>query len=166
MNGTHGGKHRLFGQEELGSELVEYALCIGIWSFCVLAVFYGSFLLYADHYVALAAKQGARYAIVRGSTWSTACSSTTTYSCTASSTNITSFVQAGLPPGLNPASLNVAVSWPGTSATGGTCDTANGSDSPDCAVDVAVSYSFSFPLPFVSQRSVPLSASSQMNILE
>jgi Flp pilus assembly protein TadG len=161
------GRMGQFSSDESGSEVIEYALCLGIWLFCLLAVFYGSFLLYADHYVALAAKQSARYAIVRGSSWTTgACGSVQSFGCTATSAQVVSFAQGSLPPGLNSGNLTVSVSWPGTSVAGTTCDTVNGNNSPDCAVNVSVKYLFSFPIPFASQNSIPLSASSQMNILE
>jgi len=55
---------RLFS-EESGAEIVEFALCVCVWIACVFAIFYGSFALYAAHFVANAAEDGARYAMVR-----------------------------------------------------------------------------------------------------
>lgn len=162
---------RLFLQrllsEDSGAEIVEFALCVCVWIACVFAIFYGSFALYAAHFVANAAEDGARYAMVRGSTWSgTSCSTTSTLECTATSDNIASYVSSTVPPGISAAKLHVSASWPGTMSTGSTCDNDNGNNSPNCLVEVDVSYTFSFPLPFLTQQTIPMASSSQITIAQ
>jgi Flp pilus assembly protein TadG len=150
-----------------GSQTVEFALCSVVWLLAVFVIIYISFLFYADHFVTSAAKNAARYAVVRGSSWNGAsCHSVSSSSCTATAANVTSYVQASLFPGISSSQLTVSTSWPGTTSSGAICDTTNGTDSPNCAVNVQVGYSFSFPMPFFPNTSIPLAATSQMTIME
>lgn len=152
---------------ESGSELVEFALCSSIWCIASFAVIYTSFLFYANHFVASAAKNATRYAAVRGATWNgVACGTVSSSSCTATAANVKSYVEAALPPGMSSNGLTVSTTWPGTTPSGAVCDTANGDAGPNCAVSVQVGYSFSFPMPFYPQNAVQLSSKSEMSILE
>lgn len=151
--------------DETGAEVVEFALAVCVWIAGIFAIMYGSFALYASHFVGNAADEAARYAVVRGSTWSgTSCSTTSTFECDATSANVTSFVTSTLMPGMSSSNLTVTTSWPGTTSTGATCDTAYGSNSPNCQVAVQVQYQFSFPLPFLTQYTIPMTSTSQMTI--
>jgi Flp pilus assembly protein TadG len=153
--------------DETGSELVETALSIPILFAVIFGIIYFSFALYADHFVANVAKEAARYAAVRGSTWSGAsCQSSSTFDCTATGSDITNFVTAQMPPGLSSTKLSVSASWPGTTNTGATCDTLNGNNSPNCQVIIQVSYQFTFPFPFVNQGVLPFSSNAAMTIVE
>lgn len=153
------------GNDESGAEVVEFALAICVWIAGVFAIMYGSLALYASHFVGNAADEAARYAVVRGSTWSgTSCSSTSTLECDATTTDVSNYVISTLMPGLSSSNLTVTTSWPGTTSTGATCDTIYGSNSPNCLVEVQVNYSFSFPLPFLTQYTIPMTSSSEMTI--
>ena len=79
--------------------------------------------------------------------------SSMTLDCSASSTDISSYVKNAAPPGLSTSSLGISTSWPGTTSSGTTCDTADGTNSPNCIVQVTVSYNLSFPLPFIATAS-------------
>jgi Flp pilus assembly protein TadG len=155
--------HRL-AHQDAGSEIVEFALSISVWIGGAFLIMYGSFALYTAHFVANAANEAARYAIVRGSSWNGVSCSSSPYDCTASSTDIQNYVIQSLPPGLSSANLAVSTSWPGTTSSGSTCDTEDGENSPNCLVKVTVSYTFSFPVPFFTQNTLPLSSSSSMTI--
>lgn len=153
--------------DENGSQLVEFALCLPV----LLAVFFGvvyfSFVSFVSHFVTNGANEGARYAIVRGSGWNgKACKSTSAVECTATSTDVSNFVTGMLPHGLGAANLSVVTTWPGTTSAGGTCDTQNGSNSPNCQVIVQAKYIVSFPLPFVSSQSMTLSSTAVMTIAQ
>lgn len=151
--------------DESGAEIVEFALAVCVWIAGVFAIMYGSFALYASHFVGSAADEAARYAVVRGSTWSgTSCSTTSTLECDATSTDVSSFVSSTLMPGMSSSNLTVTTTWPGTTSTGATCDTAYGSNSPNCLVAVQVNYRFSFPLPFLTQYTIPMTSTSEMTI--
>ena len=154
-------------KEETGSELVEMALTVPMLFAVLCGVVYSSFALYATHFVANAAKEAARYAVVRGSTWGgTSCQSPSSFDCTATDTDVSNFVAAELPPGLSSGNLSVSTTWPGTTNSGSTCDTLNGDNSPNCEVSVQVNYQFTFPVPWVNQGVLPLSSSAEMSIVE
>lgn len=152
---------------DTGSEAVEFALSICIWVGAVFLIMYASLALYAAHFVANAAEEAARYAMVRGSSWNGAsCSSSSLLDCTATSSDISKYIVGSMPPGLSSSKISVATSWPGTTSSGGTCDSEDGKNSPDCVVQVTVTYNFSFPVPFFSQKALPFSSTSQVTIVQ
>lgn len=56
-------------EEDRGSESVEFALSFSLWIGAAFMIMYGSFALYAAHFVANAAEEAGRFAMVRGSSW-------------------------------------------------------------------------------------------------
>src|ERR1039458_73601 len=78
---------------EEGSALVEFAFVLILVLTFMFGIMDFSRFLYTDHFLSGAAREGTRYAMVRGSTWTTACASTTTFSCNASAANVISYVQ-------------------------------------------------------------------------
>jgi Flp pilus assembly protein TadG len=151
--------------DDRGSEAVEFALAVSIWIGISFMIMYVSFALYAAHFVANAAQEGARYASVRGSSWNSASCSSKALGCSASSTDISSYIKNAAPAGLSTSSLGVSTSWPGTTSSGTTCDTADGANSPNCIVQVTVSYSLNFPLPFIAHGQRLFSSTSKMTIV-
>jgi Flp pilus assembly protein TadG len=157
-------KLRRFQTDDRGSELVEFAVFSSILLMLIFGIMDTSRALYADHYVSSAASQATRYAMVRGSSWSANCTTTSTYSCAATKDNITSFVKAVTPPGFNTSNLTVSTSWPGTTASGANCASTNGDNSPGCVVTVQVQYVFNFILPFLPKNAMTLSSTSSVPI--
>jgi len=152
-------------KDETGSELVETALCICMWTMCVIGIVYASFAMYAAHFVSNVAEDAARYAIVRGSTWNGAsCSSTSTLDCTATSSDVSNYVTGVLPSGLSSNNLSVSTTWPGKNVYGNSCDTEYGSNSPNCVVKVKVTYNFNFPVPIINVPAISLTGNSEMTI--
>jgi Flp pilus assembly protein TadG len=152
-------------KDESGSESVEFSLSLMGWIGGAFLIMYGSFAIYAAHFVANASDEAARYAIVRGSSWNGAsCSTNSGFDCTATSSDIETYVEGTLPPGLSAANLTVTTAWPGTTSSGATCDTEDGANSPNCQVQVQVTYNFSFPVPFFPQSRLPLTSSAAMTI--
>jgi len=144
---------------------VEFALSFTI----LLAMMYGimdlSRALYIDHYVAYASRQAARYAMVRGNTWSgTSCAATTTYDCDATAANVLSYVQGLVPPGVSKSKVTATTSWTGKTAAGGTCISTNGSNSPGCSVQITVTYPFHFILPYLPATAITFTSSSSVTI--
>ena len=90
-------------REERGSALVEFAMTAPLLIFLLFAVLQGMFAMYAYHFTAYAAQQGARFAMVRGDTGSenipTRCGTsappnfTMVYDCEASTADIQNYVQ-------------------------------------------------------------------------
>ena len=155
-----------FWGEDAGSEMVEFALSICIWMGAAFLIMYGSFALYAAHFVANAAESAGRFAMVRGSSWNGSSCSSSAFDCTATSTDISNYVIDSIPPGLSSSNISVSSAWPGTTSTGGTCDSQDGANSPNCIVKVTVSYNFRFPVPFFTQNALPLSSTSQVTITQ
>src|SRR5579862_4355428 len=153
-------------REDAGSEMVEFAFSICIWLGAAFLIMYSSLALYAAHFVANAAEEAGRYAMVRGSSWNGASCSTSTLDCMATSTDISNYVVGSMPPGLSSSNISVAASWPGKTSTGATCDSQDGANSPNCVVNVTVTYNFKFPVPFFTQKTLPFSSTSQVTITQ
>jgi Flp pilus assembly protein TadG len=154
-------------RSECGNSILEFSIALSVLLICGFGIIECSMALYADHFVTNAAKEATRYAMVRGSSWSGgACSNYDSFSCSASSEDVTSFVTSIVPPGIDPTKLTVTTSWPGTDPSGNNCDTQNGDNSPTCVVAVQVSYSFNFLLPFVPMNAFTLTGNSSEVIAE
>jgi Flp pilus assembly protein TadG len=158
--------------EDSGSELVEFGVCALVIMGLLVGVMEFALGMYTYHFLSSAAQQGTRFAMVRGSTWSEyetdKCSSTAppnfamVYDCTASSTDVQNYVQSLATTGINPSSVTVSATWPGSTPDGGSCSTTN---AQGCLVKVKVSYSFNF-LPFEGLSALSLSATSEGTILQ
>jgi Flp pilus assembly protein TadG len=101
--------------------------------------------LYTYTEVSEAARQGTRYAIVRGSSctsWANA--------CPASASDIQTYLQ-NVPQGLNANNMTVTTTW-----------TPN--NNPGSTVQVKVQYSFQFILPFLPSGTINMTSTSQMVI--
>lgn len=123
--------------------------------------------LYTYHFVATIAREGARWAMVRGSA---SCANVPTLlDCNATGAQIQTYV-SGLSEGAtNPSSISVNTAsgtlWPGTNGSGagnGACTA--GSNTPGCLVVVQVTYPFSFMLPYMPGPTISMSSTSKMII--
>jgi Flp pilus assembly protein TadG len=155
-----------FVKHDAGSSILEFSIALSLLLLCAFGILECSMALYADHFVANAAKEATRYAMVRGSSWSSACSAYSSFSCTASSADVASFVNSIVPPGIDFTKLETTTTWPGTDPSGNACDTASGDNSPTCVVSVQVIYSFNFFLPFLPTNALVLTGSSSEVITE
>jgi Flp pilus assembly protein TadG len=142
--------------EEEASELVEFAVAATIFFTLIFGIIEFCMAVYASSFVAFAAQQGTRYAMVRGADWKTACSSSTSnFGCLAAQSDIQNYI-LGLPhPGLGLTASNISVPPMTTTAAGTTCT----AFTQGCQVKVTVSYTFRLNVPFVS-GSVPISSTS------
>ena len=154
---------RRFRGDESGSFLLEYAVTISLLLTTIFGIMSCCQALYVDHFVCDAATEGARYAMVRGATFTgTACATPSTSSCMATSANVTTYVQGLAPLGVSISStiLTVTTTWPGTNPTGTTCTNSGINNNAGCIVKVNVKYSFPFLLPFVPKKTLVLSSTS------
>jgi Flp pilus assembly protein TadG len=153
-----------------GQSLLESALTISLLLTLLLGTMQVGLMLYAYHFVSYAAREGTRYAIVRGST---SCSSLT-MNCNASASAIQSFVGGLGFPGVHLSSSNITVQWAdyasgtgwslcNSSNTSSGCSTAN---APGNQVKVTVSYQFPFTVPFVPVSFFTLNSTSAMVIAQ
>ena len=153
---------------EDGASLVEMALA----SVVVFAMLFGiieiSFALYTYDYVSDAAREGSRYAIVRGST---SCTNTPSLAgCNATATQVGTYVKNLGYPGINAAlHMTVTTTWLKASAAQpttwsvcsvGTCN------APGSLVKVQVVYAFPIGIPFWRTTTWNMASSSQMAIAQ
>lgn len=145
---------RRAGFAERGSGVAETALVMGV----VLALLFGIIdfgrTMYTYAFMAQLARQGARWAIVRGS------QCTLLDHCNATSDQIQTYVR-GLSYGATDASkIAVTATWPGTDCP----PNYTAANQPGCLVSVNVTYPFKFIAPFVSMATLNMSSTSQMVI--
>ncbi|ADW70655.1 TadE/TadG family type IV pilus assembly protein [Granulicella tundricola] len=154
-------------KDEVGSELIEFSVSAGVLMMIIFGIMDCSRALYAYHFVAGAARDATRYAAVRGATWSGAlCLLSTSFQCAATSSDVTSYVKSITPIGLTTGSLTVLTTWPGTTATGVSCNALGIYNSPGCMVNVKVVYTFSFVLPFLPKNALTLASTSKVMITQ
>lgn len=143
-----------------GSTLVEMALSSAVLLTAMVGILQLSLMLYCYHFLSFAAREGARYAIVRGSdSCLTAGVSMSNISDCNDTTGagIVSHVQSLNFPGINwarctPANPCVFVSWP------------KGVNTPGSPVRVQIKYPYTLIVPWFRPLSVPISSTSQMLI--
>ena len=146
-----------------GSALVEFALSVTIMATLLFGTMAMSMALYSYHFIAEAAREGSRYAMVRGSSCTTY--SGFTSSCPATPAQIQTYVRSLSFPGINPNQMTVTTIWP---TTGSTCtpSAAPNCNNPGNLVQVTVSYQLPVSIPFVPARTLTMSSRSQMVIAD
>lgn len=136
---------------ERGSTLVEFAIASTLTLTMMLGVVDFSRAFYTYHLVANAARAGARYAMVRGS-------SCTVTGCPTTSDAVQTYVR-GLAPGIDASQLTATTTWAQTSS----CNDANGKG-PGCIVTVSVSYPFRFVVALLPRFTMTMVSTSKMVI--
>lgn len=161
-------------RDERGSMLVETALSLTLLFLIVFGILECSLAVYSYHYLSHAARQGSRYAMVRGASWGTTCTDYTSSGCIATEPQIEQYVQSLGFPGIDGNNLQVSVSC--STAVGGTFVDYNGAscNARGDVVEVTVTYPFSISIAGIngscpsSTNSSPakycMSSSSQMVI--
>lgn len=144
---------------EAGAELVEFAVVTAGLSLLLMGIMGFSQALYAYQFISHAAREGARFAIVRGS----ACTTFST-ACPASGTDVQNYVVSLSAGGIDTSSTNftVTTSWPGSGAAADPC--AVNSNNPGCPVRVVIQYNFHFNFPLLPTASMMMTSTSQMVI--
>jgi Flp pilus assembly protein TadG len=113
--------------------------------------------LYVYNYVSYAARDGVRYAMVRGASCTTF---TTDCPTKLDGSGVTNYLETTvLPPGINPSALTVTTTWPG-----GNPGCTGAPNNPGCVVKVNVQYNFSFIIPFIPKITSLMTSTSQMVI--
>ena len=138
----------MIARDEEGAALVEFALGSIVVFMSMFGLFALCGALYSYVFVADAARQASRYAIVRGS----ACVGFA--NCSITSAQINTYVQQMNYPGINAANLAASASWP------------SGTKGPGDTVQVTVTYNLPLSIPFWSKSwsTLHLSSTSQMTI--
>ena len=144
-------------RDEQGSSIVEFAMgsillltiLIGIMAMC--------FAYYSYNVVSEAARETARYAIVRGS----ACNSFA--DCKVTSAQLQTYAQNLGFPGIYPSNLTAATTW-AVYPAGGTCQPSASCNNPGNQVTVTVTYYFPLNLPFLSRHTLKMVNTAAMVI--
>jgi Flp pilus assembly protein TadG len=151
--------------------LVELAISFSILTVLMFGTFEVCLAVYSYHFLANAAHEGARYAIVRGGRWKQSCSGYTSSMCTASTADIANYVVQRSLPGIALTASDVCVEYlgptPGSAST--TCSAANSiaaDKAPGDIVQVTVSYPFTLNVPGLPAKIFTMSSTSQMVIAE
>jgi len=156
-----GRASRLRLREEDGATLVEFAFVVILLLTTLFGIMGFGQALYSYHFVNHAAKEGARWASVNGST----CNNDS--SCNgagymnngpASAGAISTYVQNLVPPGITAANVVTTAAWPVQTNSPTICSAAVGtqpatSNYPGCTVQVQVAYAFNFIFPLLPTSS-------------
>jgi Flp pilus assembly protein TadG len=145
---------------EDAAELVEFAISSSVFFILLFGIVEFCLVIYASNFVAYAAQKGTRYAMVRGSDWTSACAATSSYACQASADNVKNYVLSLPHPGLSLAISNVDANWLGYTATGVTSTCATKPTAQGCQVQVTVHSAYSLNIPFIPAASIPLTSTS------
>jgi Flp pilus assembly protein TadG len=156
---TRAARRRRSARGEGGSAILETAMSMMILLTFLFGVMEVSFALYAYHFISEAAREGTRYAIVRGTTCSGFVSA-----CPASTSDIQDYVKNLGFPGINPADMTVTPVW--SAYTAGTTCPASPSpcNSPGNLITVTVQYNFHLNVPFVPPKTYAMSSTAAMVI--
>ncbi len=143
--------------DERGSAIVETALSSTLLLAFIFGIMKICLAVYTYHFISDAAREGTRYAIVRGSSCQGFASA-----CPATSAEVQSYVRGLAFPGINPSAMTVATSWPttGTSCTPSSAPCNN----PGNLVHVSVQYQFPLTIPFALSKTITMNSSSEMVI--
>jgi hypothetical protein len=105
---------------------------------------------YTYQYISELAREGTRYAIFHGPN----CETTASASCSASAAQVNSYVTGLKWPNLGGGTVTVNTTYPGTG---------NLDDQP---VKVTVTYAYPFHIPFLAYKTITMTSSSQMDIIQ
>lgn len=165
---------RLF-RDERGGTLVETAISFLVLLMLIFGVIQGSLAVYNYHFLASAAHEATRYAIVRGGGWDSACDGTGkagsgygSSMCTASPTDVANYVASRNFPGLNLTAADVCVEYlgagPGSATTTCSASSSNTDNVAGDIVQVTITYPFTLSVPGLPGYTFTMSNTSQMVI--
>jgi Flp pilus assembly protein TadG len=144
----------------LGSALTEFALVIPFLLTGIFGVIEFGRALYTYHFVSNAAREASRWASVRGN-------GCRVYpdACPANESDVKDFVTGIAPAGIDRSATKLLVDTTWVTPPGKGNNHCNQfPNNPGCAVQVVVTYNFSFVLPFLPSGTFPMKSTSEMII--
>jgi Flp pilus assembly protein TadG len=138
--------------------MVEFAVASTVLLMTMIGIMQTSIMLYTFHLISEAAREGTRYAMVRGNTCAVSGSS-----CTATVAQIQSYVQNLGLPGIDPSKMTVTPTYSAYPA-GGSCTPNANCANPGDLVTVKVVYAYELNIPFVPSNSLNMTSTSAMVI--
>lgn len=161
-------------RNEEGAAMVETAISSAVLLSVLIGMAQLFMALYGYHYVAYAAREGTRWAMVRGSECSV--DSASMPYCGAAGADIQSHVQGLGFPGIDATKVTATAKWmtasqptPTSPTTWTVCSTdtvGTGCNAPGHMVVVDVTYAYPLNIPFVSNTSVSMTSTSSMVITQ
>ena len=146
---------------ERGASMVEFAIAGSLMLFIVFGIIEFGRALYTYHSVANAARIGARWAMVRGSSCSLL------DHCGATSADVQTYVRSVVPM-IDSGNLTVTTTWSTAKASSSntSCSSASPStvNTPGNLVCVTVSYPWNFAISYVSTTGLTLSSTAKQVI--
>lgn len=149
--------NRPFAHAEEGQAAVEFALGASVLLMALIGMMKMSMAIYTYHFVAEAAREGTRYAMVRGSSCNDI--SPGLSACPATTDDIASYVKGLGYPGISSANMTVSTSYAGY-PTAIPCPCNN----PGNLVTVTVQYAFPLSIPFMTNKTYTMQSTSKMVI--
>lgn len=162
---------RRLASGERGQALVETAISFFLLAMVTFGLIQVSWAAYSYHFLANAAHEGTRYAIVRGAGWYPVnCSGYNSSMCTASAAEIANFVASRNFPGINVTASDVCVEYflSVPSSPSSTCTPNSGTvpNAPGDIVQVTITYPFTLNIPGMPLTVMTMSSTSQMVIAQ
>ena len=151
---------RLVCREE-GAAAVEMALSITALLMVIVGAMKMCLAVYSYHYTSEAAREGVRWAIVRGST----CGTTYASACPATKDDISTYIKTLGYPALNPSNLTVTTTYAGF-PTGVICTPSSNCNNPGNLITITVQYSFPLSIPFRTSKTLTMTSTASAIIAQ
>ncbi|MGD0797770.1 MAG: TadE family protein [Acidobacteriaceae bacterium] len=143
-------KGKDLGPGEQGSALVEMSVSLSVlftMFFCFMEI---CMAFYSQHMISESARDGARYAMVHGAS----CKTSTGSSCTATASQVNTYVSGLTWPNIAGGAVSPNTTYP------------DGDEAVGHHVQVVVTYTFNVSMPFVPNKSLTLTSTSKVPILQ
>ncbi len=141
---------RRLPRSEEGSSLIEFAVTLPVM-FMLLFMFMELCLMFYTHdMISEVAREGTRYAMVRGAS----CPTTSSPTCEVTATQVNAFVNSIGWPNIGGGTMTVNTTYP------------DGNESVGSRVQVQVTYAFKVSMPFVPNKTINMSSTSVMYIIQ
>lgn len=141
-----------------GASVVEFALVATVLLSIILGVMEICLALFTFHSISEVAREGSRYAMVRGDMCVVS-----GVSCTTSEAAIQSYMRGLGYPGINPSNMTVTATYSAYPAGSGCAPNAN-CENPGNLVTINVVYQFPLTIPFMPASTLAMTSTSAMVI--
>jgi Flp pilus assembly protein TadG len=137
-------------RDEAGESMISFAISASVLFGFLFGLIYMCLAFYTYSWISEVAREGARYAIVHGTT----CETSAGASCEVTASQVNSYVSGLGLPNVGGGTATPSASYP------------DGGEAPGDRVKVTVTYSFPYHIPFVGSQTLSMSSSSEMYILQ
>lgn len=147
---------------ESGETIIEFALTALVLFTIMFGIMAFSLVMFCYLMTSQAARQGARYAMVRGNSWSGDCNKPSPANCVAQEADIQAYAQSLV--SVNSNNLKLDATW--LSSTGVACGNADSCKSPGSIVKVTATYTYSEVFPLVTNQSYTMTSTAEMTVIQ